>query len=204
MDEDRIDVSAGLDISLELFARHRLSGTLQAELHRVPGLPKKSTARLELIDGMVVSCSVADKQGLLTSLAKDVLLRLNDERGPFEWSFHPAKPTSLNHSTNHLPAQKHLSQSQRPPSAVSSGSFPVASDSNKLVPHAVAAIDWHWFHNWIPQQRQALFMVWRLIDGRHTVWEIKEALQASHPPALVDEALKTLLALNVIVMRTLS
>ncbi|GHO47043.1 hypothetical protein [Ktedonospora formicarum] len=201
MDEDRIDVSAGLDISLELFALHRLSGTLQAELHRVPGLPKKSTARLELVNGAVVSCSVIDKQGQQAPIAKEVLIRLNDERGPFEWSFHPVKPTSPNHVTNHPPTQTRSPQPQRTPTGQAGGSFPVVSDTNMLIPHAVAVMNWHWFHNWTPQQRQALFMVWRLIDGRHTVWEIKEALQASHAPTLVDEILNALLTLKVIILK---
>lgn len=200
MDEDRIDVSAGLDISLELFARHRLSGTLQAELHRVPGLPKKSMASLELINGAVVSCSVTDKQGKQTPIAKDVLIRLNEERGPFEWSFHPAKPTSQNHSNNPTPTQTRPSQPSRTPALQSSGSFPVVTNSDTLIPQAIAAINWHWFHNWSPQQRQALFMVWRLINGRHTVWDIKEALKTTHSPALVEEVLQTLLTLKIIVL----
>ncbi len=201
MDEDRIDVSAGLDISLELFARHRLSGTLQAELQRVPGLPKKSMARLELINGAVVSCSVTDKSGQQIPIAKDDLIRLNEERGPFEWSFHPARPTSSpNHSNNHAVIQTQQPQPPMTPAFQSSSNFSAGKDSNILIPQAIATLNWHWFHNWTPQQRQALFMVWRLIDGKHTIWDIKEALKASHSPALVDEALQMLLTLKVIVL----
>jgi hypothetical protein len=64
----------------------------------------------------------------------------------------------------------------------------------------VAQIDWYKLNNWTPQQRQALYMVWQLIDGKRTVQHIKDTLRASHPPALVDEALRMLQTMKVIMI----
>ncbi|MBO0790117.1 MAG: hypothetical protein J2P36_04115 [Ktedonobacteraceae bacterium] len=190
MDEDWIDVSAGLIFSLELLALHQLSGTLQAELHRIPGIPKKSIARLDITNGVVVSCSVTDQQGRQYPMAKDVLIQLNEEKGPFEWSFHPAKPT-----------QPHRTPNQEKPSHTAFQHHgPVAVDTDTFIPRIIAPMDWHRLHHWTSQQRQALSMVGRVIDGKHTIRDIKEVLKGSLPSAFVDEALQTLLALSVIVL----
>lgn len=189
MDEDKIDASVDLIFSLELFALHKLSGMLQAELHRAPGILKHSVAFLEIVNGIVVVCFFIDKKGQQHAIEKEALIQLDEEKGPFEWSFQPSKSAR---------SDKRDHQFEQPEIRMPSADLLQSVDPNAVVPRSIAAIDWRWLHNWTTQQCQSLSMVWQLIDGRRTVGEIKDALVTSHPPALVDESLRVLRDLKVI------
>ncbi len=193
MDEDKIDASVNLAFSLELFKLHNLSGTLQAELPRVPGIPRHSIAILEIANGIIVSCTLMDKKGQRNSIAKEVLIQLDEERGPFGWGFQQSKPTrsGTHDSRSKQPDASVLPTFQNPSSFAGSDTF---------IPKIITQIDWRRLYNRTDQQRQTLYMVWQLIDGRRTTRDIKDALGASYPDAFVDEILRVLLDMKVIII----
>lgn len=199
VDDYNIDASVGLVFSLELFKLHKLSGHMTAELHRASGIFKHGIAHMEITDGLVTSCFVMDKKGQRHSVNKETLIQLDQEKGPFEWSFHQSKPVQQSRRTGYLDVRI-----QPPPYSIRP-SFPPAGPSpsssfDVLIPKIIAPIDWHRLRNWTDRQRQELHMVCQLIDGRRTIRDIKIALLASHSSTLVDEALRVLLHSQVIVL----
>jgi hypothetical protein len=177
--KDGIDASLGLAFSLELFKRYQKNGVLQAELPRAFGIPKRCKAFLHLARGEVVSVYLEDQQGQRYSSDKESLCRLDKEKGPFEWVFLPQAPlaehASLAGASNHV--------------------GPAISRSP--VPTIISAIPYERLVAWTPQQKEALHTLLRAINGVRTVEEIKQLLPFSSD--LVDELLRILLELNVII-----
>ncbi len=179
MDKDGIDASIGLNFSLGIFKRYRQSGVLQAEIPRIPGLRGRCKASLSLVNGEVVSVCLEDKQGQRHQSDKETLCRIDREKGPFEWTLIPQ-------STAH---------DQPPPPAPSA--YEVQRTS---IPKIVSVLTWDRLNAQIPQQREALYTLLTAINGERTVEDIKEAVP--FPPELVDDLLRTLLELKVIVLST--
>lgn len=198
MDKDGIDASLGLAFSLELFKRYRRSGKVQAELHRFPGIKGRSTASLSLTEGAVGSCYVEDSKGQRFPVAKDVLIRFDSEKGPFEWRFHASAPTP-----SHTP-----SPPMPPPVGHGYAQVQVPRPNMPLlltdftVPNVIASLDWKQLSTWTVRQQQILWTVWQLIDGKRTVGDIKAAVASSMLDSVVDEALHVLLELRVIIVNT--
>ena len=200
MEKDGIDASLGLAFSLDLFKRYKKSGKLQAEIHRFPGVKGKGTAFLSLIEGNVVSCYFEDRNGQQSPVSKDVLIRLDDEKGPFEWRFHPSTP---------MPGPTQISPAQMSPATqyVPSGYYQASAPrshavllSDLAVPKIIAPLDWKQLRTWTVRQQQMLSIVWQLIDGKRSIHDIRTATGSSLPVAVVDEALHVLLELRVIVI----
>ncbi|HET8843437.1 MAG TPA: hypothetical protein VFN35_18385 [Ktedonobacteraceae bacterium] len=196
MDNRRIDASLGLAFSLELFKQYKESGRLQAEIQRFPGIKGRLKAFLTLVDGAVVLCTLETQDGRQYPTSKDVLVRFDNEKGPFEWSFQPMalKPAPM-------PVPK-------PPAPSSSPGYKLVrgSDASMFaladfgIPKVIAQLDVNQISTWTIRQQQILFSVWRLIDGQRTVREIRFALGGSLASSVVDEAFYVLLELRVIVI----
>jgi hypothetical protein len=222
MDTDSIDASIGLEFSLELFKEYKANGTLQAKFLRVPGMPKNSIASLQLVEGAVVACFVEERNGQRQPITRAMLVQLDNERGPFEWKFHRAAPASSPPPVTPapqaplLPPISQISQaspiSQIPPISQFSPASPftpIPSSTNRqqsqrlpyAVPKIVARLNWIQLRSWSYEQRQAVYLVWQLIDGKRTVQEIYMALSNELPAARVNEVLKFLFDIKVITIQ---
>ena len=172
-----IDASVGLTFSLRLFATYQQSGLLHGLVRNAPGIRGQCKAYIELDKGQVVSCYLEDSKGHHYSSTKADLCRLDEEKGPFEWSLQPRTVASLN-------APPSLPQTPRPEQKVP-------------VPHKlVQRLDASQLQIYTPWQRTLLSTVFSLIDGKHTLEEI--AFRAQIPPAKVEEALHVLSLLKII------
>lgn len=204
MDKDNIDASAGLTFSLKLFYHYRKSGLLQASIRHVPGISGQCKAYLQLVNGTVVACFVDDRRGQRHQISPDVLGRVDDERGPFEWSFQPQPvPSSA------VPAEQSASFEQttmpiQPTTGAQSSSMPpqmepfLPSMQDVGVPTVVAPLEWARLSHWTLQERQLLYTVLNAIDGKQTVQAIKASLPLA--PQIIDESLHILQTLNVVII----
>lgn len=181
MGKDGIDASVGLAFSLALFERYRKSGLLQAELHHVPGIRGRCKGSLHLVEGKVMSCYAEDKQGqrLPVSVSKEMFSRLDRERGPFEWTLQPV-------STPPPPP---------PPSPQRADPSPRPMQGSP-VPTRIAQFNREKLDGWTTRQKMVLAIIFGVIDGRHTIEEIKADVPL--PPGVVEEALRVLLSMKVI------
>jgi hypothetical protein len=172
-----IDASVGLTFSLRLFATYQQSGLLYGLVRNVPGIRGQCKAYIELDKGQVVSCYLEDGKGHHYTSTKADLCRLDEEKGPFEWSLQPRTIASLN-------AAPSLPQTPRPEQKVP-------------VPHRlVYQLDASQLQMYTSWQRTLLLRVFSLIDGKHTLEEI--SFRAQVPPAKVEEALHVLVLLKLI------
>ena len=185
MSKDGIDASLGLAFSLDLFKHYRKSGVLQAEIPRMPGIRGRCTAFLTLVDGQIISIYLEDKQKQRHSSDKETLCRLDKEKGPFEWILLPTAPNAN---------QSQFGASTPPPDPLSS------SFQRTSIPRVVSTVPWNRLSTWSTQQRDALYNVLMTINGERNVEHIKARVPL--PPEAVDELLRILLELNVIVILT--
>ncbi len=187
MDKEGIDASLGLKFSLELFKRYRQNGTLYAELARAPGVRGRCTAFIQLVKGEVVSAYLEDQQGKRYPSDKDILCRLDREKGPFEWTLvHQPLITGPHQSARGL----------RPQS-----SDPLAPAMQcSAVPKIIAALSCERLSVQAPEQREALYTLLTTINGERTVANIKDMVPFSRD--LIDDLLRLLLELEVIVIST--
>lgn len=171
MNEDHIDASVGLTLSLRLFERYRKNGILQASIRRIPGFRGPCKAYLRLVEGKVVACEIEDSRGTRNPSTITFLARLDQEKGPFEW---------------------HLLSAPAPSFPTS----PPATERPVYVPRTIAKLDLEQLSPWEPRYRVALYTVYSWIDGRRSMDEIKT--NVSLPPHIVDEAFRILLLLKVV------
>ncbi len=190
MDKDGIDASIGLAFSLDLFRRYKRSGILQAELRRIPGMSGSGTASLHLVEGAVVSCYIEDKLKGHTFVSKEMLIRLDNEKGPFEWRLHPVSTAGAVPTPKLAPATH--SHSQMSPS------LPSELPNTAVPRRTVSCIPGERLLSWTLPQRRIFIMVWQAIDGQKTVQEIKTTLKTFCPDTVVNETLCTLIKLNVV------
>jgi hypothetical protein len=186
-----MDASVGLSFSLQLFQRYRRSGTLQATIRHLPGVQGACIAHIVLTDGVVTACYVKNKQGQNLAFSLDELRRLDHERGPFEWVFQQAQ--------NPAPG----SQVSAPPSAQPSPRTisltpELTSEADLLIPKVVTPLRWNQFNHWTPEQKLLLQNVWKNIDGKCTIQDLRASLP--YPPELVNDVLQILLTLRIIVL----
>lgn len=174
-----IDASVGLAFSLRLFAAYEQSGLLYGIVRGVKGVRGSCTAYIDLDKGQVVSCYMEDSKGQRYSSTKADLCRLDEEKGPFEWSLQPQNAAPLN-----TPASI-------PPVTPSKLKAPVP---HRLVQH-LDAWQLQVYTSW---QRTLLQTIFSLVDGQHTIEEI--AIYSQLPPAKVEEALRVLVLLKSIIM----
>jgi hypothetical protein len=66
------------------------------------------------------------------------------------------------------------------------------------VPKAVAPLRWEQFSHWSPDQKLMLQNVWKNIDGKRTIHEVKTSLP--YPPSAIDDILQALLMLRMIAL----
>jgi hypothetical protein len=176
--KDNIDASIGLAFSLTLFERYRKTGLMQAEIHHVPGIRGRCKGYLHLVEGKVVSCYIEDKEGQRQSIGKDILIKVDKDRGPFEWSLAPLPaPPSETPAATQMSTNPHLAQ-------------------NAPVPRTIATLELEKLEGWTSKQKLMLSMVYETVDGQRTIDQIK--LEAPLPPDVTEEALRILFALKVI------
>ena len=190
MDNNEIDASLGLAFSLELLKRYKRSGVLYAEVRRVLNLRGKGTAYLQLVDGVIVSSYIEDPNGQRFSVSENAFIRIDRDKGPFAWCFKVAPAKSSPQNTP-VPKASPIVQQRR---EVTSSLL----DTVVLV--TIAPIEWRLLTNWTPEQQQILYTVWRMIDGKRNIRDIKAMTSASIPASTVDEALRVLLKLKSVVL----
>lgn len=181
--EEQFDASIGLTFSLKAFEAYRKSGTLSAEIRSIPGVRGRCQAYLELTLGKVISCQLVDQRGKHHQISKELLMQLDDERGPYGWVFHPAEDAT---STTPMPAQP---------------SEPVVRIIPRLpVPaRLVQQLDSGLMQQWTPQQQRYLRIIFSLVNGQRSVDEIKTLVV--FPAVVVDEGIYTLILLKAIVIK---
>lgn len=174
MDQDHFDASIGLAFSLAAFEQYRKNGLLQSEIYNVPNIRGRCKGYLQLVEGKVVSCYIEDKNGQRHAIPTHVLIQLDNERGPFDWTL----------TTPPLPT---------PPKAQ-----PLRHEPHAPVPTIVALLDLDKLRGWSTAHKQILFQVYQTINGQRSVEDIKHMLP--FPPYVVEEALHILLTQNVIAL----
>ncbi|MBO0778900.1 MAG: hypothetical protein J2P37_08755 [Ktedonobacteraceae bacterium] len=182
-----MDASVGLAFSLKLFQRYRRTGILQAQVRHIPGIQGMCTAYVHLIDGAVTACYVENNRGERFQSSPSMLIRIDSEKGPFEWTFQVRTPPSPVTSTS-LPGSAVQSPANIPP-------LPPLSDT--LIPTVVAPLRWEQFSNWSFAQKQMLQSIWKMLDGKHTIQEIKASLPL--PPQTINDVLHILLSSRLII-----
>jgi hypothetical protein len=181
--DQEFDASVGLAFSLKAFETYQTSGTLSAEVRAIPGIRGQCLAYLELLEGKVVSCYLLDRAGDRHPFMKETLIKLDETKGPFTWTFREA--TTSIFTTPFLEQTEELSAPLVP-------SFPVPI---RLIRH----LDVRRLQQWTPEQRQWLLMVFSMVNGQSGIDDIKEHLPLH--PHIVDEAIRILILLQVITMQ---
>ena len=180
MEKDQIDASLGLAFSLTVFERYRKSGLLQADLHGVPGVRGRCRGHVHLVEGKVVACYLKNMGGQRQPVSMDMLIRWDSKKGPFEWSLTPLPP----------PPQAHELAIPGEAAPRSPGSSPI--------PKRIALLDVEKLEGWTHRQKRMLSLVFDVIDGQRTVEVI--LTDTPLPPTVVEEALRILLAMKVIII----
>jgi hypothetical protein len=173
-----IDASVGLTFSLKLFATYQQSGLLYGLVRSVPGIRGQCKAYLELDKGQVISCYLEDGKGRRYSSTSADLCRLDEEKGPFEWSLQPRKIAASSATAQPPPKTPRMEQKSPVPYRI------------------VQDLDVHQLQMYTSWQRTLLLTVFSLIDGKHTAEEI--ASYAQLPSVKVEEALHVLALLKLI------
>jgi hypothetical protein len=173
--KEPLDASVGLAFSLSLFGRYRKSGRLQAELHHVPGIRGSCIAYLDLVEGKLTSCYVKDNGGQSRPIEKATLIRVDNERGPFEW-----KLQSISDPSTPAPSIPGIYQKEQ----------------YSPTPKTIAPLNLEQLRGWTPHSKFMLTMVYNAINGQKTISEIKQEvpLQAHD----IEEALRILQTLHII------
>lgn len=181
-----MDASVGLIFSLQLFQRYRRNGILQANIRHMPGIQGACTAYIHLTAGSVTACYLKNKHGQDFPVSVESLCQVDHDRGPFEWVFQPQQPAAR-------------PQTAGMPSAGPLPNTPSASpDQDALIPRVVAPLRWEQFNHWTPEQRALLRQVWKYIDGKRTLQEMKANLP--YPPHMVYDVIQILLTAGFIIL----
>lgn len=206
MDKDSIDVSIGLAFTLELLKRRRISGTLRAKLPRVSSLPRDGMAFLQIIDGIVIICQVEDKHGQVRPIPAATLTKLDTDKGPFEWVFQntpsvppPSQASPVTPQYIPVPPQPPL----RPEHTFSPAIIHTPQPgylTDTAIPRAIAPLRWEKLQHLTYQNKIKLYNVWKAIDGRKSIDEIKFLLREQVSSNAINEIFRVLLSLQVIVI----
>lgn len=181
-----MDASVGLTFSLQLFQRYRRSGVLQAKIRYLPGVEGACTAYVHLAAGSVTACYLKNKDGQYLSFSLEKLCQIDHERGPFKWIFQPQHSVSG--------PQAPVSPSVQP--LTSASSLPAELDA--CIPRVIAPLRWEQCKDWTSEQRILLQAVWKSINGKRTIQEVKASLP--YPPQMVNDVLQILLRWRIIVL----
>jgi len=189
--------SHSLALTLTSLKQFQRSGFLRAKISKKESLFKAVFYHCEIRveNGQVLSCVLINNLDIRTPIGAHELIKIDEERGPFEWTFYP-DPT---HS-----AQASQKSSK---ALVSPGKSAVAVSplDDNTVPVRIAELHLGWLATMIDQDKHVLNQIYLLADGHRTVREIKQYLwsQVQMPPSIVEKGLVTLVMFNCIaVMRT--
>jgi hypothetical protein len=191
MDEHSIDASIGLGFSLELFKKYRSTGILQAKVRRFPGVQGPAIVSLYLVEGMVVSCYVEDKDKQHSPASTDVLIRFDNEKGPFEWNFRSSSPALTPVTPPPISAVQPYTRNTGPLSS----HVPTA-----IVSRIASSLPGEQLLGLTLQQRRMFLLVWKEIDGKRTIQDIKVSLSKYLSEDIVDNILRTLLKSQLIMI----
>lgn len=180
---EQFDASVGLAFSLRAFELYRTSGIFSAEVRAVPGISRRCQACLELIEGKVVSCYVISRTGARHHLMLESLIKLDEVKGPFNWTFRTGNASTITEPLPEQPARVSASQTPRSP-------IPI---------RLVRYLDSQQLQRWTPEQQQCLHMVFSLINGHYAIDEIKGLVPL--PPNVVDIILGILFQLQAIAIQ---
>ena len=180
---EAFDASVGLAFSLKAFETYYKSGTLSAEIRSIPGIRGKCKAYLELSQGKIAACYLIDRQGQRHPASPQILIQLDAEKGPFGWIFQ-------------------ASSAQLSPASASEQVYqvPTPTKSLSLIPQPlVRYLDSGLLQQWTPQQQRYIYMIFSMVNGQSSIDEIRR--QTSLSPNIVDEVIRILLFLRIIVLR---
>jgi len=180
----QIDLSVGLAFSLKAFEMYRKSGILMAEVRSVPFVRGACQAYLELVQGKVVQCYLVDRKGERYRTTRDMLIQLDEAKGPFSWTFQAKADPVVAASPAEQGSQGRAQPAEKPPIL------------RPLVRYLDLSPYQHW---WTPQQQHYLQLIFSLVDGRRSIDEIKAQIPLA--PAIVDEGIRILLQLKAIAMQ---
>lgn len=178
MGNEFFDASIGLAFSLAAFEKYKKNGLLQAELHHVPGIPGRCKGYVHITQGKVIDCSIEDRYGQRHATQLQLLIQVDNDKGPFGWTLTEA-PQPV---TQHIPVP-----ASRPSQTLNSASS---------IPKIIALLNLEQLSSWTPAHKQVLFQVYQAIDSRSNIERIKQTLP--FPPYITEEALHVLLILHII------
>lgn len=178
MGTEFFDASIGLAFSLAAFEKYKKNGLLQAELHHVPGIPGRCKGYVRITQGKVIDSSIEDKYGQRHIIQLQLLIQVDNDKGPFGWILTEAPQPVTQHS---------------PVPAPHSSQVPISASS---IPKIIALLNLEQLSSWTPAHKQVLFQVYQAIDSRSNIERLKQILP--FPPYLTEEALHILLTLHII------
>jgi hypothetical protein len=193
MDKDGIDASIGLQFSLELLKNYQENALMQAWVSRLPGISGKCEVAITIVQGTVTSCLAKDQKGQMYTVDIHMLLKLDKDRGPFEWKLLPLAPSEKTSSLSqrHSPPSQELEYPEQ-----NRNSHYTYKSFNSARPYPTAKLNFSLRSSWTSEQKQILFLLYSLVDGKRTIEDIKQAV--SLPPQFVEEGLRILASLDVI------
>lgn len=164
-----------LDLRTLLHMLSQSTGTLQADLQRVPGIKKHSQVHLTLVKGLIVASSIVDDQGkvLLSDKAAIKLV----EALILDWNYTAALPPAI------------VPQAPPPPQQHS------FTNASSIVRRSIE-IDRRVFRSWPRLHRNIYFLTSQPIS----IKQIIALLRNDQAPERVVEALSDLLASGVVVL----
>jgi hypothetical protein len=181
--DEQFDARVGLAFSLKAFETYRTSGIFSAEVRGIRGIRGYCQAYLELIEGKIVSCYLVDRAGQRYNFVKDSLIKLDETKGPFSWTFRKTTPPTLTTPFPEQIAKPSVPQVPRSPVPI------------RLVHH----LDSQYLQQWTPEQQRCLYMIFSMVNGQWGINEIKE--RSPFPPTIVDQAIQVLLRLQAIILQ---
>ena len=136
MDERFMDASIELGFSLELLKKYRKDGLLQAFVPRIPGISGKCHVEVTVMQGDVVSCRAKNQQGQIHNVDINLLLKLDEIRGPFAWKLFPSAQREKRDTSTTQPLPQYLSEQDS-----GSGIRPITGRTTQPLPQYLSERD---------------------------------------------------------------
>lgn len=196
MGQDSVDVSLGLVFSLELLRQHQQTGTLRGNIPVTQFLKtKRYQCLIRVESGQVVSYTLIDDQGQAHPIDQESLLRIDAKKGPFNWTFYPQPKAAYSPS---LPTPAPAPTPSTMPVPLPAG---VSTIKDNAIPVRLQpGLQLSWLTSWQESEIKFLQQLFSLINGQHTVHDIK-TIMFRFPPVMIERSLIFLIAMKQIEMR---
>jgi hypothetical protein len=189
--------SHSLALTLASLKQFQRSGFLRAKILKKESLLKTTSYHCEIRieNGQVLSCILIDIFNIRTPIGAHELITIDEERGPFEWTFYP----DHTHST-----PRPASNTSTTPVSPKALAISVPPLDDATVPIRIAELHLGWLATMSDENKHILSQIYLLTDGQRTIREIKQYLwsQMQISPSIVEKGLVTLVMLNSIAVRS--